>query len=119
MHERGVARRTLLDLFSAYHGCPAVEFDERLSVPPELLEGADAGQLARLGRFPLLGSDAGIVIATVAPENLREESAGVQGSAQTEPWVAFELPQGEVYPPLSKRSGFASPFASVDGPFRP
>ncbi len=89
VHERGVARRTLLDLFSAFHGCPAVEFDERLSVPPELLEGADAGQLARLGRFPLLQSEEGIVIATVAPETLREESAGAPGSAQTESWVAF------------------------------
>jgi uncharacterized membrane protein YidH (DUF202 family) len=89
VHERGVARRTLLDLFSVYHGCPAVEFDERLCVPPELLEGADAGQLSRRGRFPLLQSDEGIVIATVNPEGLREEGAGVQGSARTEPWVAF------------------------------
>ena len=89
VHERGVARRTLLELFSAYHRCPAVEFDERLSVPPELLEGADAAQLSRLGRFQLLQSDEGIVIATVAPETLREESAGVPGPARTEPWVAF------------------------------
>jgi uncharacterized membrane protein YidH (DUF202 family) len=89
VHERGVARRVLLDLFSAYHRCPQVEFDERLSVPPELLAGADAGQLSRLGRFPLLQSDEGIVIASVAPETLREESAGLPESAQPEPWVAF------------------------------
>ena len=89
VHERGVARRVLLDLLSAYHGCPAVEFDERLSVPPELLEGADAGELSRLGRFPLLQSDEGVVIATSAPESLREESAGLSGAARPEPWVAF------------------------------
>ena len=87
VHERGISRRELLDVLSAFHRCPPVEFDERLSVPPELLEGADARQLSRQGRFPLLQSDEGTVVATVAPEALREEQAGAPGL--TEPWVAF------------------------------
>jgi uncharacterized membrane protein YidH (DUF202 family) len=89
VHERGVVRRELLDLLSAHHRCPAVEFDERLSVPPELLERADAVLLSRLGRFPLLQGDDGMVIATADPETLREESAGMPGPDQPEPWVAF------------------------------
>lgn len=89
VHERGVARRELLDLLSAHYRCPAVEFDERLSVPPELLENADVGLLSRLGRFPLLQSDDGIVVATVDPETLRKERAGMPGPDQSEPWVAL------------------------------
>jgi uncharacterized membrane protein YidH (DUF202 family) len=89
VHERGVARRDVLDALSAFHGCPSVEFDERLPVPPELLAGADAGQLARAGRFPLLQGDEGTVIAAVDPRSVRSGPAGASGPGRAEPWVAF------------------------------
>jgi uncharacterized membrane protein YidH (DUF202 family) len=87
VHERGVPRRALLAVLEARHGCPSVEFDERLSVPPELLRGADGGRLARAGRFPLLRDEEATVVATVDPAALRAEASA--GPGRVEPWAAL------------------------------
>jgi uncharacterized membrane protein YidH (DUF202 family) len=83
VHERGLSRADLLAVLSSFYRCPPVEFDERLSVPPGLLAGADARQCSTLGRFPLLQSDEGTVVAAVDPRSLGDAAPG------TEPWVAF------------------------------
>jgi uncharacterized membrane protein YidH (DUF202 family) len=91
VHELGVPRSELLALLAAHYGCPAVEFDERLCVPPELLERADPAELARQGRFPLLQTEDTTVIAASDPAapDLRGETAPAAGARRREPWVAF------------------------------
>ena len=39
IREYGVPKQTLLAALSEYYKCPFVEYDERMPVPPELLDG--------------------------------------------------------------------------------
>lgn len=68
VREYGVPRpRLLAALAQAYH-CQAIEYDERLPVPPELLPHLSAATLSREGWFPVCRDQSGLItIATVDP----------------------------------------------------
>lgn len=92
VHEAGVPRRALLERLREAHGRLAVEFDERLSVPPALLDGADAAALHGARRFPLLLDDERLVVAAADPEadDLQGEIL-VQGRGRRlEAWASCE-----------------------------
>lgn len=91
VHEAVVRRRVLLELLAEAHGKPAVEFDERVSVPPALLDGADAADLARRHRFPLLLGEGEVVVAAADPEapDFADEVTIEGRRLRQEPWVAF------------------------------
>lgn len=67
-HEYRIPRQALLQALSEYYHCPAIEYDERLPVPPELLRNLPGARLAAEGWFPVLKDVEGtVVIAAVAP----------------------------------------------------
>ncbi len=74
--EHRVDRPALLAALAEYHGCPAIEFDERLPVPPELLRRVTREATVLGGWFPLIRDEEGaVVVAAVDPSapELREE----------------------------------------------
>ncbi len=65
-----VPRELLLQALSEYYGCPAVEYDERLPIPPELLTDLPGDRLAESGWFPVIkGSDGTVQIAAADPSD--------------------------------------------------
>jgi uncharacterized membrane protein YidH (DUF202 family) len=65
-----VPREALLQTLSEYYGCPVLEYDERLPIPPELLAGLPGERLARTGWFPVIkDADGTVVIAASDPAN--------------------------------------------------
>ena len=63
-----VPRQVLLQILSEYYNCPALEYDERLPIPPELLAGLPVDRLIKTGWFPVIMDDDGtMVIATTDP----------------------------------------------------
>jgi uncharacterized membrane protein YidH (DUF202 family) len=90
--EYGVPREVLLAALRDYYQCAAIEYDERLPVPPELLTRLQAGRLAPNGWFPVIkDADGTIVIAAADPSNLamRAEVEGIFGPAPYEFRVAL------------------------------
>jgi uncharacterized membrane protein YidH (DUF202 family) len=90
--ECGVPKAALLQALSEYHGCPGLEFDERMPVAPELLEGLDAGRLSASGWVPVIRDGDRVVIAANDPTNpavLEEASASI-AARRYEVWVALE-----------------------------
>lgn len=68
--EYGVLREDLLAALSAHYRCAAIEYDERLPIPPELLTGLQGSRLARTGWFPVIkDGDGTIVIAARDPSD--------------------------------------------------
>jgi len=68
--EYGIPRQNLLQALSDYYHCPALEYDERLPIPPELLRNTPGPRLAAEGWFPVLKDVGGtVVIAAVAPDD--------------------------------------------------
>ncbi|HFQ89435.1 MAG TPA: DUF202 domain-containing protein [Desulfobulbus sp.] len=68
--EYHVPRDLLLQALSEYYGCPAIEYDERLPIPPELLTGLPAERLAKSGWFPVIkDADGTVEIAAVDPSD--------------------------------------------------
>ena len=90
--EYGVPRQDLLAALCSYYQCAAIEYDERLPIPPELLIDLPGSQLARTGWFPVI-KDAGgtIVIAASDPSDpaMRTEVEGIFGPAPYEFRVAL------------------------------
>ncbi len=75
INEHNVPRRALLEALSEYYNRPSVEYDERLPVPPELLDGLDGGRLSLSLWFPVIRDGDTVIIAAnnpQAPEVLRE-----------------------------------------------
>lgn len=70
MREYGVPRRALVEALSEYYGLPAVEYDERLPIPPELYSGLDAKQLCVSPWFPLFKDKDAVIIAVNEPDNI-------------------------------------------------
>ncbi len=65
-----VPRDLLLQTLSGYYDCPAIEYDERLPIPPELLTGLPGDRLAKSGWFPVIkDSDGTVQIAASDPSD--------------------------------------------------
>ena len=82
----GISANTILCALSAHHGLLAVAFDERLSVPPELVKQIDQAMLADGCWFPLgLTETDAVIVAVCAP-----------GDPDTEKEVAGHFPRREI-----------------------
>ncbi len=90
--EYGVPREVLLTALRDYYQCAAIEYDERLPVPPELLTGLQVSKLAPNGWFPVIkDADGTIIIAAADPSDpaMRAEVEGIFGPAPYEFRVAL------------------------------
>jgi uncharacterized membrane protein YidH (DUF202 family) len=90
--EHAIARSALLQALADFYHCPAIEYDERLPVPPEALDRLDADRLAAIGWFPVMKYAGGpAVIATCDPQNadLAAEVKGYLGTTSCEYHVAL------------------------------
>ena len=78
-HEYGIPRHSLLQALGDYYQLPAIEYDERLPIPPELLRNTPGPRLTAEGWFPVLKDVEGVVvIAAVAPADPGLEAAVVE-----------------------------------------
>ncbi len=68
--EFGMAKQDLLAALAKYYGCPAVEYDERMPVPPELLTGLSPDSLQTYRWMPVMKDKSGtVVIAARNPQS--------------------------------------------------
>lgn len=68
VYEYNLPRSLLLATLAEIHGCPAIEYDERLPIPPDFLPQLSAETLLREGWFPvILDQDGSVTIAAVNP----------------------------------------------------
>ncbi len=75
--EYGVPKYLLIQALSMHYDCPFIEYDERLPIPPELLEGLDAQVLSGSLWMPVIRCEDGtVVVAANNPESpaVREEA---------------------------------------------
>lgn len=90
--DHGVPKATLLRALSERYGCPGIEYDERLPIPPELLVGLDGGRLSASRWFPVIRDGDTVVIAAADPTDpavLEEVRSSFEGR-RTELRVALE-----------------------------
>ncbi|MDR3641960.1 MAG: general secretion pathway protein GspE [Humidesulfovibrio sp.] len=71
----GIGAPLILDALAKHHGLKAVAYDERLSIPPELVSQIDQAMLANGCWFPLGISAAGAVIIAVCDPADQETKA--------------------------------------------
>jgi uncharacterized membrane protein YidH (DUF202 family) len=90
--EHGVPKGALLRALSEYHRCPALEYDERMPIPPELLAGLDASRLLASGWMPVVRDGDRVVVAANDPTRpaVLEEVAASIPAERHELWVALE-----------------------------
>ena len=70
VYEYEVPRSLLLEVLAEIYNCPAVEFDERLPIPPEFLPKLSGVALVEEGWFPvILDQDGTVTIAAVDPDS--------------------------------------------------
>jgi uncharacterized membrane protein YidH (DUF202 family) len=67
--EASARKAAALKELSERYGCPAVAFDERLPIPPELLAGLDGAELSHQGWFPLIRQGGTVVVAAADPRD--------------------------------------------------
>ncbi|MGA2192606.1 MAG: DUF202 domain-containing protein [Nitrospirota bacterium] len=69
------SKKERLQALSDLHGCPHIQFDERMPVPPELLERLHGVELSRLW-FPVIKDGDTVIIAAGDPHDpkVREEA---------------------------------------------
>ena len=89
--EASARKEAALQALSERYGCPSVTFDERMPIPPELLAGLDAAELARLAWFPLIRQGDRVVVAAVDPRDpaLEDTVRRACGAQQVEIWVSL------------------------------
>lgn len=90
--EYGVTRETLLSALREYYRCGSIEYDERLPVPPELLNTLSVSQPGFSNWLPVIkDADGTIVIAACNPTDpaVRSEVERVFGPAPFEFRVAL------------------------------
>lgn len=90
--EYGVAREDLLAALRDYYQCAAIEYDERLPIPPELLIALQGRQLGQNTWFPVIkDADGTVIIAACDPSDaaMRAEVEGFFGPAPYEFRVAL------------------------------
>ncbi len=90
--EYGIPRYELLNALSDFYGCPFVEYDERLPVPPEILKGLDGERLSMNRWFPIIKDGTTVVIAANDPINpaVLEEVKQYVRADTYEFWVALD-----------------------------
>ncbi len=74
--EYNVPKHALLRALSEHYGCPSIEYDERLPIPPEILSGLDPKMLSGSLWMPVMKDTYGtVVIAARCPDSrdMREE----------------------------------------------
>jgi uncharacterized membrane protein YidH (DUF202 family) len=82
VRERGVPREALLKALSEHYGCPPVRYDERMPIPPELLEGLDDERLYYSRWFPVILDGDTVIVAAADPsdpEVIRETAVAFAG----------------------------------------
>jgi uncharacterized membrane protein YidH (DUF202 family) len=91
IREYEVSRHALIHAFADYYQCPYVEFDERMPVPPELLDGLDGDRLSISHWFPIAREGNKIIIAANDPPNplILSEAKKYFGSGEYEVWFAL------------------------------
>jgi uncharacterized membrane protein YidH (DUF202 family) len=68
--ELGMSRNALLKTLADHYHCPAIEYDERLPIPPEPLGRLSSKELNRVGWFPVIRyTDGRMVIAACNPSD--------------------------------------------------
>jgi len=70
--DHGVAARDLVDALASHYGCPPLEYDERLPVPPAVLEGLDGEALSVFQWMPVILDEAGTVVIAARNPNSRD-----------------------------------------------
>jgi uncharacterized membrane protein YidH (DUF202 family) len=60
--EYGLAKQDLLEALAGHFGCPSIEYDERLPIPPELLAGLNPDSLSTFRWMPVAKDRSGTVI---------------------------------------------------------
>lgn len=91
--EYGVPKYLLIQALSKHYGLPFIEYDERLPIPPELLEGLDATMLSASLWMPVIRCEDGtVVIAANDPESrtVREQATKYLKADNYEFRVALE-----------------------------
>ncbi|MFQ6758192.1 DUF202 domain-containing protein [Desulfovibrionaceae bacterium CB1MN] len=91
--EYGVPRENLLAALRDYYHCAAIEYDERLPIPPELLNDLSTSQIGQSDWFPVIkDADGTIVIAACDPSDpaMRSEVEKTFGPAPYEFRVALQ-----------------------------
>ncbi len=91
MAEYHIPKRLLLEALSDHYHCPYIEYDERLPIPPELLQGLDGERLSLSQWFPVIRDGNTVIIATNDPcdESLRSEVKRLLPAERYEYWVAL------------------------------
>ncbi len=91
LHEMGVPREALLKVLSEHYGCPAIEYDERLPVPPALLSAVDGEKLSFSLWFPVFRDGDTVVVAAGNPKDpdVISEAKACFGEFQLELRVAL------------------------------
>jgi uncharacterized membrane protein YidH (DUF202 family) len=91
--DKGIPKQELLAALSAHYRCPSIEYDERLPIPPVLLEGLGGDSLSTFQWAPVMKDAAGtIVIAARNPSNdaMREDVARCLPAVRYEYRVALD-----------------------------
>jgi len=68
MNEYGIPKQTLLAALTEYYRCPSVEYDERMPIPAELLNGLDGERLSLNQWFPIIRDRGTVIIAARDPQ---------------------------------------------------
>ncbi|MDA8432239.1 MAG: hypothetical protein M0Z60_04660 [Nitrospiraceae bacterium] len=90
--EYGVRKDLLLEALSVHYGCPSVEYDERLPIPPDVLTGLDPAVVSSGLWMPVMQDTSGTVtIAARYPDrpDLREQVKKYLGAGTYEFRVAL------------------------------
>jgi uncharacterized membrane protein YidH (DUF202 family) len=92
VREHGVPKGALLRALSEYHRCPALEYDERIPIAPELLTGLDAARLSASCWIPVIRDGDRVVVAANDPTSpaVLEEVHASFPARRCELWVALE-----------------------------
>ncbi len=76
IHEKGVPKDALLSALSDYYGYPSIQYDERMPIPPCLLEGLDDERLYYSRWFPVIEDGNTVIVAAADPRDpeMREQT---------------------------------------------
>jgi uncharacterized membrane protein YidH (DUF202 family) len=69
IRDYGIPRRVVLGALSEYYGIPALEYDEKIPVPPVLYKFPDVKKLLKSLWFPVFKENDVVVVAANEPEN--------------------------------------------------
>ncbi len=68
-YEYKVPRQKLLEVLSAYYHCPWIEYDEKMTIPPNLLKGLDSERVWASLWFPVATLGEKVIIAAYNPND--------------------------------------------------